>query len=511
MKKYLLLIFAGILLCNSVFAQEDIILNGKPIDEYITESMKRWEVPGVSVAIIKDGEIVLLKGYGIRELGKSDKVDENTIFAVASNTKPFTGTLVAMLEAEKKLFLDDKITDYIKSFLLYNDKFSEVATIKDMLTHRIGLGTFHGDFLTWGTKFSRGETISMMKYVKPIYDYRSGFGYNNSGFLVAGEIAGFVSKKSWDELIKEYFFIPLEMNRSCTSVNDLKNFDNVATPHSLDYDFKYVPVPWRNVDNIAPAASINSSAADMANWILMQVNEGKFKDKIIFDKKILLKTQTPYNVIPSPTHGSKNLTGRHFMTYGLGWFMMDYKGKLLIEHSGGYDGMVSRTAFLPEEKAGLVILTNNDQNGMIYSLMYQIFDWCINAQTTNWDSVFFVNFSRNFEYEKSQWENILEKKDVSLKNSFDLNNITGTYFNEAAGNCSITFENDKYILRMDCRNNFEGTLEKWRNDTLLFSPNDYVFNRCLVPVIAKNGKIESFKIKANDFIDPLYYEFIKQK
>lgn len=506
----LLFVLLFLAVCADLFPQEKIqILPDTDLDTYIERAMERWKIPGVSVAIVKKGKIVLAKGYGVRELGKSDKVDENTIFAIASNSKAFTGTAIAMLEAENKLSLDEKVTKYIPYFKLQDVNASALVTVKDLLTHRIGMGTFQGDFLTWGTNFSRSELIKKIGDANLQYGFRSGYGYFNSGFLTAGEIIPVVTGKSWDNFIIEKFFIPLSMNRSFTSIDGLKNIENIATPHTYNYDYVMTPIPWRNVDNLAPAASICSSVSDMAQWILMQTNLGTYDGKTIVNKKVILKTLTPFNVIPSPAFRMENLTGKHFTTYGLGWFLQDYRGKLLVEHSGGYDGMVSRTAFLLEEETGLVILTNNDQNELITSLMFQIFDYYLNAPPVNWDSLIYERVMPGFAQEKSGWDEIMQTKS-SLPNSYDINSLKGIYTNSSAGDAEIKSENGKLFVELKCRPGMKGYLENWKNDTLICSTNDYVFGRCLLPVKSENGKVISIKIKASDFVDPEYYEFVKK-
>ena len=223
------------------------MLNGTSIDSYISDMMKRWEIPGMSVAIVKGNDVIFAKGYGVRELGKSAPVNENTLFAIASNSKAFTGTAIALLDYEKKLSLDDKIIKYFPDFKLYDDKWSQETTIKDVLTHRIGLGTFEGDFVTWGTTFSRTELISKIRFVKPEYNFRDGYGYCNTGYLIGGEIVRIVSGESYDDFIKDKFFKPLEMTRTISSVSDLKNFDNHA---------KLVPIRQKGARACTKSASM---------------------------------------------------------------------------------------------------------------------------------------------------------------------------------------------------------------------------------------------------------------
>ncbi len=508
MKKISLFVLL-LLLPVQVFSQ--IKLMGKNIDDYVAECMKRWEIPGMSVAVIENGKLSYIKGYGVKEIGKPDKVDENTLFAVASNSKAFTGLSVAILESRGKLKLDDKITDYIPGFTMYDETSAKLMTIKDALTHRTGIGTFHGDFATWGTVYTPAELIERLRYVKPVFGFRSGYGYFNVGYTIAGEIIKKVSGLDWGVFVNENILRPLGMNNTLVSASQLTGKENNATPHTYNYEYKMIPVNWRVVDNLAPAASLISSASDMAKWVMMQINTGEVNGKEVFDKKLILNSHIPYNLIPAPSHGVGRLTNRHFNTYGLGWGIADYKGELYIEHSGGYDGMVSRTAFLPDKKFGLVILTNNDQNNVITSLMYQLFDYALNKESFNWDSLMFVSSTKNgVSYDKIFWDETFSAKDENLKPSFKMAELEGKYENPMLGTVNIEYSAGNISLTLTSRPEIKGTLEHWRNDTLICSFDDLVIGRCLAPVHFENGKIIGIKIKAADFVDPLYYEFVRK-
>lgn len=509
--KFLQVLILLLILITSAYSQNFVLYNGQTIEQYIEQAMQRWQIPGMSVAIIRNKEVVFLKGFGVRELGKPELVDENTIFAIASNTKAFTGTALAMLESEGKISFDDKVTKYFPEFRLYDSLASQMITVKDLLTHRIGLGTFEGDFITWGTNFSRSDLIYKLRYVKPSYEFRNGYGYCNSGFLTAGEIIPIVTGKSWDDFIKEKFLIPLEMTRTTTSTGEVSKFDNIAMPHTYNDNYEIVAIPWRNVDNLAPAGSICSSAKDMANWILMQTQAGVFKGNTIVDKKTLLKTQTPYNVLNIPVYGTGNLAKRHFTAYGYGWFLQDYKGRLVVTHTGGYDGMLSRTAFLPEDNLGVVILTNNDQNNAYTSIMYQIFDYYFSNTTANWDSIIYANTKPGDDAARNEWEGIEKSKMPELLSTFDFGSLKGFYTNISAGDAEIKEENGQWIVTIKCRPGLKGFLDLWHTDTLLCKYNDFVLGKCLFPLIIENGKVTGFKLRVYDFVDPLYYEFKRKE
>jgi CubicO group peptidase (beta-lactamase class C family) len=505
------IIFTAVILLMPVYSHSQIKLMGKNIDDYVLECMKRWQIPGMSIAVIEDGKVTYTKGYGVKELGKNDFVDENTMFAVASNTKAFIGTSIALLENDGKIKLDDRVQKYLPDIKLNVTELSSMLSIKDILTHRIGIGTFHGDFITWGTNFTPTQLISNLQNIKPVYDFRSGYGYFNMGYVIAGEVIKVITGQKWDEFVGANILTPLGMKRTITSMTRLGEFDNIATPHSFNYDYSMTPIPWRNVDNIGPCGGIISSASDMAKWVTMQINEGKFEGKEIIPRKVILRTHTPFNLIPAPSHGTGNLSNRHFKTYGLGWGIADYKGELFLEHSGGYDGMLSRTAFMPDKKFGLVILTNNDQNDVITSLMYQLFDYAIGKESFNWDSLVFANETSNgVSYDKIYWDDITSRKDPNVKPSFDLYSLAGEYTNEQAGTMDTKVVGMELQFSISSRPLTKGILKIWRDDTLICRFEDFVLGRSLAPVTVKDGKIYSIKIKASDFIDPLYYEFIRK-
>ena len=243
------------------------------IDTFLGETQKKFEVPGVSVAIVKDNKIIFAKGYGVQSLSKKNPVDENSIYAIGSTTKAFTAAALGKLVESGKIDWDDRVIDHIPEFELHDPSITNMFTIRDLLTHRSGLP--RGDLLWYATDFSRQEIIERVRHLEPTYSFRAGFGYQNIMYLTAGEIIPRVTGKSWDDYIQEIFFKPLRMKRTSSVLSDLKRFKNVATPHQ-EIDGEVKEIPWRNIDNVGPAGSINSSVSDMANWAMMLLNEGSF-------------------------------------------------------------------------------------------------------------------------------------------------------------------------------------------------------------------------------------------
>lgn len=251
----------------------------KEIDAYAEKTRAEWNVPGIAVGIVKDDKVVFAKGYGVRELNKPERVDENTLFAVASNSKAFTTASLAILIDEGKLKWDDKVTKYLPEFQMYNPYVTSEMTIRDLVSHRSGLDTFSGDLLWYETTYTNDEVLSRVRFLKPVYGFRAAFGYQNLMFIAAGRVVERVSGKTWAEFVRERILTPLGMNNTKTSIHDYKTGDNVAVPHNESGGNGLRALPQGNVDGAAGAVRINSSAADMAKWLRLQLGHGTFEGK----------------------------------------------------------------------------------------------------------------------------------------------------------------------------------------------------------------------------------------
>ena len=247
--------------------------------------MKEWHVPGLAIAIVKDDSVVYAKGFGVREVGKPERVDAHTIFAIGSNTKAFTSAAVGIMVDRKKMRWDDKVTSYLPDFQLHDPYVTREITIRDVLSHRSGLGR-RGDMLWYGSSYDRDEILRRIRFLEPNSSFRSQFGYQNIMFLAAGQAMAKAAGKSWDDVIVSEIFRPLGMNESNTSTDSLRGKPDVATPHSID-GANVTPIPWRNIDNVAPAGSINSSVMDMTHWIRLQLDTGVYAGKKIVSARSL--------------------------------------------------------------------------------------------------------------------------------------------------------------------------------------------------------------------------------
>lgn len=337
------------------------------LDTLVTRTLKAFNVPGISVAIVKDGKIVLSKGYGVKSIATKEKVNANTLFGIASNSKAFTAAAIAMLVDEGKIKWDDKVIQYIPEFKMYNEYVTNEFTIRDLLTHRSGLGLGAGDLMIWpdGSDFKPKDIIQNIQFLKPVSAFRTKYDYDNLLYIIAGEVIAKASGTPWDLFIENRILKPLEMNNSAASFVRLKDTANVIAPH-VPTDGKLKIIKRYTNQTFDAAAGIYSSVNDLSKWMIMQLQNGKYgpeKQHTLFSQKEHHEMWQLQTIIPVGTRAPYNT---HFKGYGLGWFLSDVKGHLEVTHTGGLEGIVTQTTLFPELNLGIVVLTNQ-QSGAAFS------------------------------------------------------------------------------------------------------------------------------------------------
>jgi len=442
-----------LILPGCIGAKESLTENSKKnvnlpaLEKYFEASMKAWKVPGIAVAIVKDGKIVLAKGYGVKEFSKKEKVDENTLFAIASNTKAFTAASLAILVDEGKITWDDKVREYLPYFKLYNPYVTEEMTIRDLLCHRSGLKTFSGDLLWYETSYSAEEVIKRAAYLKPSYSFRAGYGYSNIMFMAAGEVVAAVTGNSWKKFMKERILRPLGMEMTNIGTGDLKKYSNVATPHYVYPDGKTVIVPYTPSDNLGGAASINSNAAEMIRWIKMLLNSGKINKKQILSNKSIWEMWSSQNAFKVSPRNMKLFPSTHFRSYGLGWGLSDYKGHKIVAHGGALDGMISQVALVPELNLGLVVLTNSI-NRLPTALMYKIIDTYLGVPAKDWSRIYLESYRKREQEDLKQVVELPENKTNNKEGNINLRDYSGQYHCPMYGNAKVSIQKDKLVLNL---------------------------------------------------------------
>ena len=452
-------LFLVLLLPIVIVAQPDL----KKLDAYYAKALKDWNVPGMSVAIVKDGKIVLMKGYGVREIGKPEPADENTLYAIASISKAFTTTTFAMLEQEGKLSLDDKVRKHLPYFELYNPYVSQDAAIRDLLCHRLGYATFSGDVIWYlSDKLTAEQIVRNAKHLPQSYPYRAGYGYCNVMYIAAGEVMNKASGMTWHEAVKTKIFDQLGMSRTITSIKDLDKKGNYAAPHGMIAN-EQKSIPWEDWSIIAPTGGIISSAKDMANWMLFNLNYGIWGKDTLLSKQLFNTLWTPHNTFVVDHTDANN--DNHFRAYGLGWNLMDYKGKLRVGHTGGYSGMVSNLALIPDEKLGIVVLTNsNEAPGLMIAIVNHTIDAYLGKVTKDWSAdmlKLFADFKNNNDTRVKERET---SRVANTSPSLPAERLVGIYDADIYGTIEVKQEQGKLRLYFEHSNRFNATLEHWQYD-----------------------------------------------
>lgn len=458
------------------------------LDDYIREAFKNYGIAGMTVAIVKDQQIVFQNAYGLKNKETNTPMDVNAVFGIASLSKAFTAAAIGMLVDEGKLKWDDKVVDILPSFKLYDDYATQNFTVEDLLAHRSGYNTFDGDLLWYGTDYSRAEIMSRISKLPNKTSFRKEYGYNNIMFIVAGEVVAKVSGLSWDKFIVTRFFGPLQMTTSKTSTSQFTKADNLAIPH-----VKGTASLFLNYDNSGGAAALNSSVMDLSNWLKMWTNNG------IFNGDTLLKSKTVRHILslqtPQSVSSFEESNGIHFKGYGLGWFLFDYQGKKVAHHGGGLPGFISKIGFVPEENLGFVILTN-DESSLPAALMYKILDEFLETKDAKDWADLYLGFSKRYEerLEKERLEKI-EARNKKLKPSLNLEQYAGTYEDKMYGKAIVTFEKKSLKLTLvPAKQLFNSEMLPWEGDVFQIKFKDGFLPEGYVKFDVKEGMVKGFTI-----------------
>lgn len=438
-------------------------------DAYVTSAMTDWKIPGVAIAIVKNDSIIYAKGFGVRTIGRPEKVDERTLFAIASDTKAFTGIALAMLVDEGKVRWDAPVTTYLPWFRLADDYATLELTVRDALTHRSGLS--RGDLLwTGGMQYSRDELLRRLRYLKPSWSLRSHYGYSNLMYLAAGQVAAAVEHKPWDDIVRERIFIPLGMTSTNTSVTLLPNIENVASPHA-EVDSVVRVVSYTNMDNAASAGAVNSSVLDMAKWIRFQLDSARVGGKRLVSKRSFIEThsaQTPLR-IDSAYRIFNPFT--HVRSYAFGWTLQDYRGREALTHAGNLSGMAAVVGLMPEERLGVVVLTNLEGNALRESLMYRVFDIFLHAPARDWSHIALVEKASFDSVDAKDLRDKEAKRVAGTHPSLALSRYAGTYEDSLYGRAQVTMENGHLVLALAPKQ--IGDLDHWHFDTFKVTWRDH--------------------------------------
>lgn len=508
MKKLLSLFIAGTLSVLSVCAQnaDRSKFISDSLQTYINKALTDWRIPGAAVCIVKDNKVVMMRGYGVKELGLNNRVDENTLFMIGSNTKAFTATALAMLQTQKKLSLDDKITKYIPSFKLDNAAAGEMTTVRDLLCHRIGFMTFQGDFTFYNTDLTREQIIAKMALVKAKYPFRTTWGYTNSAFLTAGQVIPAVTSRSWESWIKDYIFAPLGMGNTIALTKQMPGAFNKTAAHTI-VDGRLTAIPYCQIDGLAPAGAISSSANDLSKWVLCLLNNGKVGNRQIIPEAAIEATREPQDVVGNIgfLNGEKD-----YQLYGLGWFLTTYAGHRIVMHGGGVNGYLSSVTLIPDEHLGIIVLTNTDQNEFFNALRWDVMDAYFKLPYHNYNDFFLKRFKA---HESSELALDRRRHDTIAMNhpaALPLSAYAGKYYNELYGNMTVTVGDANDLdMRFEHHTRMYAHLQALGGNRFYVTFSDPELGKAVFPFTVNNGVVNSVRVKVADFVEYTPYDFKK--
>ncbi|MDE2782083.1 MAG: serine hydrolase [Gemmatimonadota bacterium] len=443
-------------------AQQGLEGLGAEIEQMIGD----WGIPGAAVAVIQDDEITFAQGFGVREIGGGDPVDEHTIFAVGSTSKAFTAASIAMLVDEGKVSWDDPIGDHVPIFQLSDPYITRDLRVRDLMAHNSGL--MRGDRLWYASGRSREEVLEQVRHQPVTFPLRSTFQYNNTTWIAAGEVIENASGMSWDDFVASRIFRPLGMTRSTTSVEGLKRLDNVATPHNPSLDGEVKAIPYRNIDNAGPAGSINSSALQMAQWIRLQLGRGEFEGERLISDEAIGETHTSQMLIRKEGTWALTWPESDFLTYGLGWFLSSYRDVTMISHGGNIDGMTAYVGFVPRRGYGMVILSNlSSANGFSSALAHRIIDRLEEGEGLPWHENMLKVFNEFMDQQRAAAREVEESRAEGTSTTLPVAEYAGTYANDMYGEIAVT--EDGGVLSASFGAGYHGSLEHWHYDTFRIS------------------------------------------
>lgn len=483
------------------------------LDDWVERAMKEFDVPGIAVAIVKDGQTIATKGYGVRKLGNPARVDEHTLFGIASNTKAFTAASLAILVDEGKLNWDDPVTKHLPAFALYDPYVTREITVRDLLSHRSGLGLGAGDLMYWpDTILTRDQVLAGARAIKPSSSLRSTYAYNNHMFIVAGEVVHAISGKSYEDFVRERIFAPLGMTESRMTNNGLAETDNTAVPHSRGWRLEGTlkPIRWARDDVWAPAAGIKANVTDLAKWLKVQIAQGEIAPgKHLFSQRAARAMWSMQTVIPVG-QAPKELADAQtqFAGYGLGWSMRDYRGHKVVTHGGGLTGMVTQTMILPDLKLGIVVLTNQEEPGAFQAITYLLLDHYLGAAAPDWIGAIRANTLKQRARENERETKAIAARAPNTQPSLPLVGYAADYRDAWYGLTTIELAGGALRLRMRPTPAMQGRLEHWHYNTFVARWDDPTIPDAYVTfAMDAQGKVLGMKMESVSDLADFSFDF----
>ncbi len=478
------------------------------LDTFINRMLKDYKGVGLAIAVVEKNKVVLLKGYGYRDLEKKLPVTEETLFAIGSCTKAFTASLLGMLAQEKKLSLDKPVLGYFPELRFVNDGLSEQVTVRDMMSHRTGLPRH--DYSWYGAEdIGRDSLVHRIRFFAPSASLREKWQYNNFMFLAQGSLAEKLTGKKWETLVKEKIFQPLGMTSTATSINAMETGSNASIGYRVKNDSAIVKMKYMNIDAMGPAGSINSNVKDMTKWVTTWIYGGKYNGKEIIPANYVTEALSSQMVISAalPTPETPDV---QFSNYGLAWFLSSYRGHYRVEHGGNIDGFAANTSFFPSDSIGIVVLTNQNGSPLPSLIRNTISDRMLSLPYRNWDKIIKTQIEKNKKATATLQNSDSLNRKLGTKPSHVISDYQGIYTNEGYGKMVVTSKGDSinasfHKINMRLRHyhydvfnalklDDDGNIESGQN------PQKFIFQ------INAKGDISSMKISLESSVDEIEFQ-----
>jgi CubicO group peptidase (beta-lactamase class C family) len=471
------------------------------LDAWVARAMKTFDVPGVGLAIVKDGAVVLAKGYGVRKIGAPEAVDGKTLFGIASNTKVFTAAALGLLVEERKLEWDAPVVRYLPAFQMWDPYVTRELSVRDLLTHRSGLGLGAGDLLWWPpSTYNRAQIAHRLRFIKPATSFRSAYAYDNVLYLVAGQLIEAVSGQSWEDFVTARILKKVGMTGSNVLHSAASAGGNVAATHAPIDGAVRPMVPFLS-DNTNPAGGINSSAEDMAKWMQVLLAGGVLGDGTRLFSELTLRQLTTIvtPLMPGLNPAPELAPLRHgFSGYALGLNVRDYRGTRMWTHGGGLPGYVSRVVMLPDAKLGVTVLTNAESGAVLDAVAHRVLDHYLNAPAHDWIEAYRTVTTRSEAMMAERDKRTVASRDAASKPSLTLDRYAATYEDAWYGEITIKLEQGKLVMRFTRTPSLVGDLEHWQYDTFVVRWRDRELRADAFVTFALNpdGTIDQAKMRA---------------
>ncbi|MBN6149058.1 serine hydrolase [Xanthomonas sp. AmX2] len=511
----------GLLLAVAAAAQAQAAASLPPalqdLDARVERVRKQFDVPGVAIAIVKDGQVLLERGYGVRELGKPEPVDAQTPFAIASNTKAFTAAALSILADEGKLKLDDRVVEHLPWFRMADPYVTGEMRLRDLLSHRSGLSLGAGDLLFWpATSYSNDEVVRRLARVPLKGGFRDRYAYDNILYAVAQKVIEQVSGQSYAEFVRQRIFVPVGMGGARINSDHLQPGDRPAMGHAR-FDFRDLrPVPPMSWSNNAAAGGIYASAHDLAKWMQVQLDGGRLPadgghERRLFSEarqKEMWQVITPI-AIAEPSVPQLLPAKPNFAGYGEGWSLSDYRGHKLVWHTGGWPGMVSRLTLVPEQKLGVVVLTNQEVGAAFNALTLQVLDAFLGAPPTDWTAAYAAAIAKADQNAEEDWRKHVAARGAASGPSLPLSGYAGSYRDPWYGDVAIAQHGKRLELRFSRTAQLVGTLEHWQHDTFIVRWHDRALNADAFVnfALTPDGKVREARMEAVSPLTDFSFDF----